>query len=228
MSQTNNVKIEESWKKVLADEFQQPYFAAIKQFLLKEKQAGHQIFPPGSLIFNAFDSTPFDKVKVVILGQDPYHNVGQAHGLSFSVPDGIPPPPSLKNMFVELKTDIGMEIPTTGNLQKWADQGILLLNAGLTVRAHQANSHKGAGWQKFTDAVIQKLSNEREGIVFLLWGGFARKKSKLIDHAKHHVLTTGHPSPLSANRGFWFGNKHFSKTNELLEKQGLTAIDWTL
>lgn len=228
MSQATNVKIEESWKNILQEEFQQPYFAAIKQFLLKEKQAGHKIFPPGSLIFNAFDSTPFDQVKVVILGQDPYHNIGQAHGLSFSVPDGVPPPPSLENMFKELKTDLGIEIPSTGNLQKWANQGVLLLNAGLTVRAHQANSHKDVGWHKFTDAVIRKLSTEREGIVFLLWGGFAKKKASLIDHAKHHVLMTGHPSPLSANRGYWFGNKHFSKTNELLEKQGLTPIDWTL
>jgi len=228
MSQPTNVKIEESWKKILANEFQQPYFLAIKQFLLQEKQAGNKIFPPGSLIFNAFNSTPVDQVKVVILGQDPYHNDGQAHGLSFSVPDGVKPPPSLENMFKELKTDIGMEIPNTGNLQKWANQGVLLLNAGLTVRAHEANSHKNAGWHKFTDAVIQKLSAEREEIVFLLWGGFAKKKSKLIDSSKHHILMTGHPSPLSANRGYWFGNKHFSKTNELLEMQGLTPIDWSL
>lgn len=228
MSQVTNVNIDESWKNVLADEFQQPYFAAIKHFLLQEKLAGHKIFPPGKLIFNAFDSTPFEKVKVVILGQDPYHNIGQAHGLSFSVPDGVKPPPSLENMFKELKEDIGMEIPQTGNLQKWANQGVLLLNAGLTVRAHQANSHKNAGWHKFTDAVIRKLSTERQGIVFLLWGGFAKKKSSLIDHSRHHVLMTGHPSPLSANRGYWFGNKHFSKTNELLKEQGLTPIDWTL
>ena len=180
------------------------------------------------MIFNAFNSTPFDQVKVVILGQDPYHNIGQARGLSFSVPEGVKPPHSLENMFKELKADIGMEIPTTGNLQKWADQGVLLLNAGLTVRAHQANSHKDAGWHKFTDAVIRKLSSEREGIVFLLWGGFAKKKASLIDQDKHHVLMTGHPSPLSANRGYWFGNKHFSKTNALLEKQGLIPIDWSL
>jgi uracil-DNA glycosylase len=228
MSVLNNIKIEESWKNALSDEFQQPYFAAINQFILQEQQAGHTIFPSEPLIFNAFNATTFDKVKVVILGQDPYHNIGQAHGLSFSVPDGVKIPPSLVNMFKELKTDLEMEIPTTGNLQKWANQGVLLLNAGLTVRAHEANSHKNAGWHKFTDAVIQKLSTERKGIIFLLWGGFAKKKSKLIDHAKHHVLMTGHPSPLSANRGYWFGNKHFSKTNALLEKQGLTAIDWTL
>lgn len=228
MNQATNIKIHESWKNILADEFQQPYFVAIKQFLLQEQQAGHKIFPPDSLIFNAFDSTPFDKVKVVILGQDPYHNDRQAHGLSFSVPDGVKPPPSLENMFKELKTDLGMEIPQTGNLQKWANQGVLLLNAGLTVRAHQANSHKNAGWHKFTDAVIRKLSTEREGLVFLLWGGFAKKKASLIDHSRHHVLMTGHPSPLSANRGYWFGNKHFSNTNELLKKQGLTPIDWTL
>ncbi|MDA8972517.1 uracil-DNA glycosylase [bacterium] len=224
----DNIKLEESWQYALSDEFQQPYFSKIIQFLHQEEQAGNKIFPSPSLIFNAFNSTPFKKVKVVILGQDPYHNIGQACGLSFSVPDGFPAPPSLKNIFKELNTDIGMNIPTTGNLQKWANQGILLLNAGLTVRAHQANSHKNIGWHKFTDAAIVKLSDQRKGIVFLLWGGFAKKKSSLIDHTKHHVLMTGHPSPLSANRGYWFGNKHFSKTNELLAKQNLTPIDWHL
>lgn len=225
---TTNVKIHESWKQVLKDEFDQPYFATIKQLLLQEKQNGYKIFPPGSLIFNAFDSTPFEEVKVVIIGQDPYHNDGQAHGLCFSVPDGIPTPPSLINIYKELNTDIGMDIPTSGNLQKWTTQGVFLLNAGLTVRAHQANSHKSIGWHKFTDAVIKKLSEEREGIVFLLWGGFAKKKTKLIDELKHYILTSGHPSPLSANKGYWFGNKHFSKTNELLEKQGLSPIDWSV
>ncbi len=227
MSQTN-IKIDESWKAVLNDEFQQPYFAEIKKYLVQEKQNGQTIYPPGSLIFNAFDSTPFDKVKVVIIGQDPYHGPRQAHGLCFSVMDGISPPPSLENIYKELHTDIGMTIPKSGNLQKWADQGVFLLNACLTVRAHNANSHKNIGWHKFTDAVIQKLSEQREGIVFLLWGGFAKKKSALIDEIKHYVLTSGHPSPLSANRGYWFGNKHFSKTNELLKKQGLSPIDWTL
>jgi len=227
MSKTN-VKIEESWKAALNDEFQQPYFAEIKKFLVKEKQSGQTIFPPGPLIFNAFDSTPIDKIRVVIIGQDPYHGPRQAHGLCFSVMDGIAPPPSLDNIFKELHTDIGMEKPSHGNLQKWADQGVFLLNACLTVRAHNANSHKDIGWHKFTDAVIRKISEKREGIVFLLWGGFAKKKSALIDEFKHYVLTSGHPSPLSANRGYWFGNKHFSKTNELLEKQGLVPIDWTL
>lgn len=227
MSATN-VNIHDSWKEVLKDEFEQPYFTTIKQLLRQEIQNGYKIFPPGKLIFNAFDSTPFDKVKVVIIGQDPYHNIGQAHGLCFSVMEGIATPPSLENIYKELKTDIGMEIPQSGNLQKWANQGVFLLNASLTVRAHQANSHKDIGWHTFTDSVIRKLSDEREGIVFLLWGGFAKKKIKLIDELKHYVLTSGHPSPLSANRGYWFGNKHFSKTNELLEKQGIEPIDWTL
>jgi len=189
---------------------------------------GKTIYPPGPLIFNAFDSTPFNKVKVVIIGQDPYHGPKQAHGLCFSVMDGIPAPPSLINMYKELNTDIGMEIPKSGNLQKWANQGVFLLNASLTVRAHQANSHKDIGWHAFTDAVIRKLSDEREGLVFLLWGGFAKNKSKLVDELKHTVLKSGHPSPLSANRGYWFGNKHFSRTNEILQKQGLEPIDWTL
>ena len=225
---TPNVKIEASWKEVLTDEFQKPYFGKIKEFLTQEKQSGQRIYPPGSLIFNAFNSTPFDQVKVVIIGQDPYHGPNQAHGLCFSVMDGIPAPPSLENIFKELNTDIGMTIPPSGNLQKWANQGVFLLNASLTVRAHQANSHKDIGWHTFTDAVIQKLSDERSGIVFLLWGGFAKKKVSLIDELKHYVLTSGHPSPLSANRGYWFGNKHFSKTNELLVKQNLEPIDWTL
>ena len=180
MSQAN-VKIHESWKTVLNTEFQQPYFAEIKKFLVNEKQSGQVIYPPGSLIFNAFNSTPFDQVKVVIIGQDPYHGPNQAHGLCFSVMDGIPSPPSLENIYKELNTDLGIPIPQSGNLQKWADQGVFLLNASLTVRARQANSHKNIGWHKFTDAVIRKISDYREGIVFLLWGGFAKKKASLID-----------------------------------------------
>lgn len=220
------VKIHPSWYEVLQEEFEQPYFSVIKQSILKDKQSGKKIYPPGSLIFNAFDSTPFDQVKVVIIGQDPYHGPNQAHGLCFSVPDGIPAPPSLDNIFKELHTDLGLAIPQSGNLQRWADQGVFLLNAALTVVAHQANAHKDIGWHKFTDAVIRKLSQQREGIVFLLWGGFAKKKASLIDSKRHHILTSGHPSPLSANRGYWFGNKHFSKTNALLEKMGLSKVDW--
>ncbi len=226
MSKATSVRIHESWKKVLKDEFEQAYFSAIKKYLVQEKQAGKTIYPPGSLIFNAFDSTPFEEVKVVILGQDPYHGPRQAMGLSFSVPDGVPKPPSLENIFKEIHQDLGIAISQTGNLQSWANQGVLLLNASLTVQAHRANSHKDIGWHKFTDAVIGKISNEREGIVFLLWGGFAKKKASLIDQMKHYVLSSGHPSPLSANRGYWFGNKHFSRTNEILEGQGKTPINW--
>jgi len=211
-----NPKIEETWLEVLKSEFEQPYFAMIKQFLVKEKQAKKIIYPPGPQIFSAFNLTPFDKVKVVILGQDPYHGPGQAHGLSFSVQAGIPNPPSLKNIFVEIEQDLGLKSPQTGDLTKWAEQGVFLLNASLTVEARNANSHKSIGWQKFTDAVIRKLSEEREGVIFMLWGGFAKKKASLIDKSKHHILQTGHPSPLSANRGYWFGNKHFSKANTLL------------
>lgn len=226
MSASKKVNIHDSWYEVLASEFEQPYFSVIKQFLIKEKKAGKTIYPSGSLIFNAFNSTPFDEVKVVILGQDPYHGPNQAMGLSFSVPKGMPKPPSLENIYKEIHDDIGISMSSSGDLQAWADQGVLLLNAGLTVEAHKANSHKDIGWHKFTDAVIRKLSSEREGIIFLLWGGFAKKKASLIDQTKHHVLTSGHPSPLSANRGYWFGNQHFSKTNELLKQQGKTTIDW--
>ncbi len=228
MSKITNVNIHPSWKQALSDEFQQPYFAAIKQYLLQEKQAGHAVYPPGKLIFNAFDATPFDQVKVVILGQDPYHGPGQAMGLSFSVPRNVAIPPSLDNMYKELKADLQLDVPAHGDLTAWAEQGVFLLNASLTVRARQANSHQKIGWQKFTDAVIRNLSNQREGIVFLLWGGFAKKKASLIDDTKHHVLTSGHPSPLSANRGYWFGNQHFSKTNELLKAQGKQPIDWQI
>lgn len=218
-------QIEESWKEILASEFNAEYFKTIKNFLLEEKKK-HKIFPAGKDIFNAFNLTPFNQVKVVIIGQDPYHGPNQAHGLCFSVLDGIKHPPSLENIFKELKTDVGIEYPKSGNLTNWAKQGVLLLNASLTVRQSEANSHQSIGWQKFTDAVIEKLSNERDGIIFLLWGGFAKKKGEKIDKKKHHVLICGHPSPLSANKGHWFGNKHFSKTNSLLVEMGKKPIDW--
>ena len=221
-----NPQIEDSWKRVLWDQFQAPYFAQLKAFLVEEKRQ-YQVFPPGPCIFNAFNSTPFDEVKVVIIGQDPYHDVGQAHGLCFSVQDGVPFPRSLQNIFKELHDDVGFQMPRSGNLQKWAAQGILLLNATLTVRAHCAGSHQGHGWETFTDCAIQRLSERREGIVFLLWGNFAINKRALIDTSKHYVLTAAHPSPLSASRGF-FGCRHFSKTNELLTRMGKTPIDWQL
>ncbi|WP_203295760.1 uracil-DNA glycosylase [Luteirhabdus pelagi] len=219
------VTIHESWQQVLADEFEKPYFKNLTDFVKKE-YTENRCFPPGGRIFSAFDHTPFDEVKVVILGQDPYHGPRQANGLCFSVADGIPKPPSLNNIFEEIHTDIGAAIPNSGNLERWADQGVLLLNATLTVRAHQAGSHQNKGWEKFTDAVIQKLSEEREDLVFLLWGGYAKKKGKVIDASRHLVLTSGHPSPLSANRGYWFGNKNFSKTNEFLKENGKSPIAW--
>jgi len=222
-----DVKIEESWKKELEPEFTKPYFLQITTHLKVERAAGKTIYPPGPLIFNAFEKTPFDKVKVVILGQDPYHNPGQAMGLSFSVPDGVAPPPSLVNMYKELKSDIGMPIPKTGNLTPWTIQGVLLLNASLTVRANEPNSHALIGWHNFTNAVIQKISDDNKGVVFLLWGKFAQAKQVLIDEGKHHVLKAAHPSPLSAHNGF-FGCKHFSKTNELLAKDGSELIDWKI
>lgn len=228
MSAVTDVKIEEGWKKALSEEFQQAYFAQIKAYLVQEKKAGKKIYPPGSQLFNAFDTTPFDQVKVVILGQDPYHGPGQAMGLCFSVQPGVSPPPSLNNIFKEQVTDVGISPPGHGDLTAWAKQGVFLLNAALSVRAHQANSHSKIGWHTFTDAVIKKLSMEKEGLVFLLWGGFAKKKAPLIDAGKHHILTSGHPSPLSANRGYWFGNKHFSKTNALLESMGKQPIVWQL
>ena len=218
--------IEESWKKVLWDEFQQPYFAELKQFLLEEKRK-YTVYPPGPLIFNAFNKTPFDKVKVVLIGQDPYHEPGQAHGLCFSVQDGVPHPKSLINIFKELHEDVGFVIPKNGNLEKWTEQGVFLLNATLTVRAHEAGSHQNHGWERFTDAAISKLSMLREGLVFLLWGNYAKQKEALIDTSKHYILSTVHPSPLSASRGF-FGCKHFSKTNEILRKLGKTEINWQL
>lgn len=220
-----NVDIEPSWKNVLNDEFEKPYFKELAEFV-KQEYHSHTCFPPGKQIFSAFDYSTFDKTKVVIIGQDPYHGPNQANGLCFSVKEGIPLPPSLKNIFEEINSDLGKPIPTTGDLSRWAAQGVLLLNATLTVRAHQAGSHQGKGWEQFTDKVIRTLSEEKEGIVFLLWGGFAKKKTKLIDTNKHHVLTSGHPSPLSANRGYWFGNKHFSKTNSILQQSGRSPIKW--
>ena len=222
-----DVKIESSWKQVLKDEFEKPYFLEIVNFLRTEKMAGKTIFPPGSLIFNAFNTTPFDKVKVVLLGQDPYHGRGQAHGLSFSVPEGIMPPPSLQNIYKELYNDTGTPIPHHGNLTKWAEQGVLLLNASLTVRANEPMSHSKIGWAEFTHAVIKKISAQREHIVFLLWGKFAQEKQALIDETKHLVLKAAHPSPYSANNGF-FGCRHFSKTNEYLVANGMSPIDWAL
>lgn len=219
-----NVQIEESWKRVLADEFNQPYFAAIKTFLVNEKNAGKTIYPPGPLIFNAFNKTPFDAVKVVILGQDPYHNPGEAMGLCFSVPKGVKVPPSLVNIYKEIRTELGLPIPNHGDLTYWAEQGVLLLNAMLTVEARQPASHQKIGWQTFTDAVIRHISNEKEGVVFLLWGNFAKGKKPLIDQTKHYVLEAAHPSPLAGDA--FQGCGHFAVANEILEKQGKTPIDW--
>ncbi|WP_339704828.1 uracil-DNA glycosylase [uncultured Kriegella sp.] len=220
-----SVTIHESWFKQLKKEFEQPYFTALRGFV-KAEYDQHVCYPPGKEVFAAFDHCPFDEIKVVIIGQDPYHGANQANGLCFSVRDGIPHPPSLVNIFKELNTDTGAPYPQSGNLERWADQGVLLLNATLTVRAHQAGSHQKKGWETFTDAVIRKISEEKEDVVFLLWGGFAKKKAALIDQKKHHILTSGHPSPLSANRGLWFGNRHFSKTNELLLSNGSREVDW--
>jgi uracil-DNA glycosylase len=220
-----SVQIEESWEKVLLNEFSQPYFAKLKEFLTAEKEAGKVIYPAGKLIFNAFEKTPFDQVKVVIIGQDPYHGVGQAHGLSFSVPMGVGIPASLRNIYKELQADIaGFNIPKHGNLEKWAEQGVLMLNATLTVRASEAGSHQKKGWEQFTDAVIREISAQKEGVIFLLWGRYAQDKGKIIDTQKHYVLAAAHPSPLAGNA--FLGNKHFSQTNDLLAKQGKTAIDW--
>jgi len=222
-----DVKIEESWKKALKDEFTKTYFQQIPLHLKTEKAQGKLIYPPGGLIFNAFNTTPFDKVKVVILGQDPYHGPGQAHGLCFSVPYGVPPPPSLMNIFKELQDDIGIEIPGHGNLTHWAEQGVFLLNASLTVRAGEPMSHSKIGWAQFTDTVIRTISEKKKNIVFLLWGKFAQEKRVLIDETKHLILRSVHPSPLSAYGGF-FGCKHFSKTNEYLVAKGVDPIDWKL
>jgi uracil-DNA glycosylase len=223
-----DVKIEASWKEVLKEEFSKPYFEQIVYFLKTERMAGKTIYPPGPLIFNAFEQTPFDKVKAVIIGQDPYHGPGQAHGLCFSVQDGVPPPPSLVNIFKEIQADIGISIPSgKGNLTHWAQQGVLLLNAALTVRANEPFSHSKIGWATFTDAVIQKISALKTGIVFLLWGKFAQEKQNLIDETRHHVLKAAHPSPFSADKGF-FGCRHFSKTNHLLQQEGRDPVDWMI
>lgn len=218
-----NPQIDDSWKEVLANEFTSDYFIHLKTFLVEEKSK-HTVYPTGPQIFSAFNHTPFDKLKVVIIGQDPYHGVGQANGLCFSVADGIAKPPSLVNIFKELQSDLGIPVPKSGNLEKWADQGILLLNATLTVRQNVAGSHQGKGWERFTDAVIKTISDKKTGIVFLLWGRFAHTKEALIDSKKHHVLKAAHPSPLA--RGAFFGCKHFSQTNEILKQQGLLEIDW--
>lgn len=222
-----SITLEKSWKAVLEQEFSKPYMNELRAFL-KDEQTHYQVFPPNKLIFNAFEHTPFDQVKVVILGQDPYHNIGQAHGLSFSVQPGVAIPPSLRNMYIELSTDIdGFKAPHHGTLTKWADQGVLLLNAVLTVRAHTAASHQKRGWEIFTDTVIGELSQKRENIVFILWGNYAKQKTKLIDSSKHLIITSAHPSPLSAHNGF-FGSKPFSKTNQYLIDHNKTPIDWSL
>jgi uracil-DNA glycosylase len=222
-----DVKIEESWKSVLKNEFGKPYFLEAVTFIKTEKALGKVIYPPGSLFFNAFNTTPFEKVKVVLLGQDPYHGKGQAHGLSFSVPDGTKPPPSLVNIFKELQSDTGVPIPRHGNLSKWAQQGVLLLNACLSVRENDPLSHSKIGWTQFTDSVISIISAGKKNVVFLLWGKYAQEKQALIDETKHLVLKAAHPSPYSANNGF-FGCHHFSKTNDYLVKNGLDPIDWSL
>lgn len=224
---SDNVNIDPSWKEALGHEFKQPYFADIRQFILNEKQKGKRVYPPGSQIFNAFNLTPFDKVKVVILGQDPYHGAGQAHGLSFSVPPGIAQPPSLVNIFKELKSDLGIDPPNHGNLESWAKQGVLLLNAVLTVNDSEAASHKNAGWEKYTDAVIKTISDQKEHVVFILWGRFAQNKESLIDTHKHCIIKSAHPSPLSAHAGF-MGSKPFSKTNAYLRAHGIQEIDWRI
>ena len=221
-----DVKIEQSWKDALRSEFDKPYFASLVRFLHNEKAEGKRIYPPGGQIFKAFELTPVKEVKVVILGQDPYHGPGQAHGLSFSVPENMPAPPSLKNIFKEIETDLGVRMSGYPNLEKWARQGVLLLNAVLTVRSGEAASHSRIGWQEFTDAVIRHISSECEGVVFMLWGNFARTKSELIDHSRHCVLEAAHPSPLA--RGAFFGCRHFSKANAYLAAHGRTQIDWQL
>ncbi|WP_026464790.1 uracil-DNA glycosylase [Adhaeribacter aquaticus] len=218
------VKIEESWHQVLKDEFEKEYFKELIEFV-KSEYATQQVFPPGNLIFHAFEKTPFDQVKVVLIGQDPYHGPNQAHGLAFSVQEGVTPPPSLRNIFKEIKEDVGKPIPKSGNLEHWADQGVLLLNATLTVRANTAGSHQKKGWEEFTDAAIRALSEKKQGLVFLLWGAYAQKKGAIIDTSKHHVLQAAHPSPFAADKGF-FGCRHFSKTNAYLREQGQPEINW--
>lgn len=220
-----NVKINDSWAERLGNEFAQPYFSQLTDFV-RHEYATTTCYPPGRLIFNAFNLCPFDSVKVVIIGQDPYHEAGQAMGLSFSVPDGVAMPPSLQNIFKEIQGDLGIGVPQSGNLTRWAEQGVLLLNATLTVRAHQAGSHQRHGWERFTDAAISRLSEGRDHLVFILWGGYARSKASLIDRRRHLVLESVHPSPLSANRGGWFGNHHFSRCNEYLAGHGMGPINW--
>ncbi|WP_417471385.1 uracil-DNA glycosylase [Leyella stercorea] len=220
-----NVKIDNSWREHIGAEFEKPYFSALTDFV-RHEYTTTTCYPPGSLIFNAFNLCPFDRVKVVIIGQDPYHEPGQAQGLSFSVPEGVPFPPSLQNIFKEIQIDLGKPMPPTGDLTRWAEQGVLLLNATLTVRAHQAASHQRHGWEQFTDAAIRALNAERENLVFILWGGYARSKAQLIDRSRHLVLESVHPSPLSANRGGWFGNHHFSQCNAYLREHGEQEIDW--
>lgn len=220
-----NVKINDSWAERLGNEFAQPYFSQLTDFV-RHEYATTTCYPPGRLIFNAFNLCPFDSVKVVIIGQDPYHEAGQAMGLSFSVPDGVAMPPSLQNIFKEIQGDLGIGVPLSGNLTRWAEQGVLLLNATLTVRAHQAGSHQRHGWERFTDAAISRLSEGRDHLVFILWGGYARSKASLIDRSRHLVLESVHPSPLSANRGGWFGNHHFSRCNEYLAGHGMDPINW--
>lgn len=220
-----NVKIDNSWREHIGAEFEKPYFSALTDFV-RHEYTTTTCYPPGSLIFNAFNLCPFDRVKVVIIGQDPYHEPGQAQGLSFSVPEGVPFPPSLQNIFKEIQFDLGKPMPPTGDLTRWAEQGVLLLNATLTVRAHQAASHQRHGWEQFTDAAIRALNIGRENLVFILWGGYARSKAQLIDRSRHLVLESVHPSPLSANRGGWFGNHHFSQCNAYLREHGEQEIDW--
>ena len=219
------VKLHDSWKSVLNQEFTEPYFDSLVDFV-KSEYKSKRCYPPGGQIFAAFDNCPFDQLKVVIIGQDPYHGRGQANGLCFSVNDEVPHPPSLINIFKEISTDIGNPYPKSGNLEKWAKQGVLLLNATLTVQESLAGSHQGKGWEKFTDAVIEKISEQKEKVVFMLWGGFAKKKGLKVDKNRHFVLTSGHPSPLSANRGYWFGNKHFSKCNDFLKANNIEPINW--
>jgi uracil-DNA glycosylase len=221
-----NPVIEEQWGIALKDEFDKLYFSELKAFLIEERKK-YRIFPPGTLIFNAFNQTPFDKVRVVLLGQDPYHGFGQAHGLCFSVPQGIPKPPSLMNIFTELQSDLGIPIPSHGDLTSWASQGVLLLNATMTVRENQAGSHQGKGWETFTDAAIMQLSKLRDGLIFVLWGNYAIAKKEIIDRSRHFILTAPHPSPLSANRGF-FGCRHFSQINNLLKQMGKEPINWKI
>lgn len=219
-----DVKIEQSWKALLQEEFDKPYFAELTEFVRSEYKS-YRIYPPGSQIFNAFNLCPFDKVKVAIIGQDPYHGPGQAHGLCFSVNDGVPFPPSLRNIFKEINADTGAPIPQSGNLTRWATQGVLLLNATLTVREHSAGSHQRRGWETFTDSVIRIISEQKSNVVFILWGAYAQSKASLIDSSRHLVLRSVHPSPLSAHAGF-FGNHHFSLANDYLVRSGLTSIDW--